>query len=57
MRDSSVLPEAGAQAQLGGDVEQVVVGQIQSGQMLQLYQAAGVDRAHLVVAQQHRLQG
>lgn len=50
-------PEAGAQAQLGGHLQHVVVGQIQSGQIPQLHQAAGIHPAHLVVAKQDCLQG
>lgn len=50
-------PEAGAQAQLRGDLQHVIVGQIQGGQIPQLHQAAGIHPVHLVVAKQYRLQG
>lgn len=50
-------PEAGAQAQLGRDLQHVIVGQVQSGQTPQLHQAAGIHPVHLVVAKHDCLQG
>lgn len=51
------LPEVGTQAQFWRDVQQVVVGQIQSQQVDQFPQVSRIHPAHLIVSQQHRLQG
>lgn len=50
-------PEASAQAQLRRHLQHVVVGQVQRGQAAQPPQAAGIQPAHLVVAQHDGLQG
>lgn len=50
------IPEAGTHAQFRGDVQQVIVGQIQCWQMNQLDQTTWVHPIHLVITNQQRLQ-
>jgi len=51
------LPQTGAVPQLGGNLHEVVVGQVQGGQETQRAQLHRVDPRHLVVTEQDGLQG